>query len=178
LARQRERIWSGFGTDLENVLFERINRRPEEDSYLSAVPFESVSILALMLAKAAQARATETFERYHESVFESMQAQHRGLNRPDLLDFARAAGLDVERFETSGVARKWLAAVRTDHREGLEGWKVFGTPTLVFQDDMATYLKFTAVPPSPQEAADGLDALLCLARCHPELVEIKYPLAA
>src|SRR5262249_3177588 len=42
----------------------------------------------------------------------------------------------------------------------------------------ATYLKFTAMPQSPEEAADVLDALLCLARCHPELVEIKYPLVA
>jgi 2-hydroxychromene-2-carboxylate isomerase len=157
-----------------------VNRRAEEDSFLSDTPVQSVSILALMLAKAAQAQAqaTEVFEKYHSEVFEAMHGQHRKLEREDLLSLARGAGLGVDRFETAGALRKWLAAVRTDHREGVERWKVFGTPTLVFEDQMAVYLKFAAVPPSAEEAAEVLDALLCLARCHPELVEIKYPRAA
>jgi hypothetical protein len=43
---------------------------------------------------------------------------------------------------------------------------------------MAADLKFNAVPGSTEEAAEVLDALLCPARCHRELVEIKYPHAA
>jgi predicted DsbA family dithiol-disulfide isomerase len=171
--RELTLIWRTFS-------LKEVNRRAEDDSFLADTPVQSVSILALMLAKAAQAHGTEVFERYHEAAFEAMQGQHRRLERPDVLSLAREAGLDVDRFETEGVERlrKWLAAVRTDHREGVARWKVFGTPTLVFQDEMAAYLKFTAVPRSPEEAAEVLDALLCLARCHPELVEIKYPQAA
>ncbi len=155
-----------------------MNRRAEENSFLTYTSVQSVSILALMLAKAAQAHATEVFEKYQEATFDAMHTQHRMLGREDLVGLARAAGLDVDRFETETAQRTWLAAVRTDHREGIERWKVFGTPTLVFQDQAAAYLKFADVPPSPEESAEVLDALLCLARCHPELVEIKYPLAA
>lgn len=155
-----------------------VNRRADEDSFLTDSPEQSVSILALMLAKAAQANGTEVFDRFHEATFEAMQGQHRKLEKLDLLGLARDAGVDVDRFEKESAQRKWLAAVRTDHREGVERWNVFGTPTLVFEDETAAYLKFTAVPPSPAEAAEVLDALLCLARCHPELVEIKYPPAA
>lgn len=52
---------------------------------------------------------------------------------------------------------------------------MFGIPTLIFQDELGAYLKFTAVAPSPHEAAEVFDALLCLARLDPELVEIKFP---
>lgn len=156
-----------------------VNRRSEEASFLSGSQMEeSVSVLALELTKATQAGGPEVFAAYHSVVFDAMHGQHRKLAPADLLQFARDAGLDVARFGAERMQGKWLAAVEGDHREGTDRWRVFGTPTLVFQDETATYLKFTSVPPSPQEAAEVLDALRCLARCHPELVEIKYQQAA
>jgi len=58
---------------------------------------------------------------------------------------------------------------------GSRALELFGTPTLIFEGELAAYLKFTAVAPSPHEAAEVFDALLCLARLDPELVEIKFP---
>lgn len=168
----------GLSVTWRTFSLKEVNRPAESASFLSDTPVESVSIVALMLAKAAQAAGMDVFENYHEVVFEAMQGEHRRLDRADLLRVAHEAGVDIDRFDSAGVQQKWLAAVRADHREGLERWKVFGTPTLVFQDEMAAYLKFTAVPRSSEQAADLLGALLCLARCHPELVEIKYPHAA
>jgi 2-hydroxychromene-2-carboxylate isomerase len=130
----------------------------------------------LELAKAAQASGPEVFQRYHHRLFEAIQAEHRRLSPADLLGLAHEAGLDTARIEAAHST--WLAAVARDHREGIERWRVFGTPTLIFQDEAAVYLKFKGIPPSPGDAAEVLDALVCLARCHPELVEIKYPGAA
>lgn len=48
----------------------------------------------------------------------------------------------------------------------------------VLPSEIAASLQFTDVPPSPDAAAEVLDALVCLARGHPELVEINYPHAA
>ena len=155
-----------------------VNRGTADPSFLSGTPQESVSILALELAKATQAGRPEVFAAYHSVVFDAMHGQGRKLTPADVLNVARESGLDVDQFEAERRQGKWLAEVAGDHREGIERWGVFGTPTLVFQDEVAAYLKFTSVPPSPQEAAEVLDALMCLARFHPELVEIKYPQAA
>jgi len=162
----------------ETFSIKEVNRGAREPSYLSGTPHESVSILALELAKATQAGGPEMFAAYHAVVFDAMHGQGRKLTQADVLNVARDVGLDVAGFEAERMHGQWLAAVAGDHREGIERWSVFGTPTLVFQDETAAYLKFTSVPPSPQEAAEVLDALMCLARCHPELVEIKYPQAA
>jgi protein-disulfide isomerase-like protein with CxxC motif len=111
-------------------------------------------------------------------VFDAMQGKGLKLAPTDLLSIAQEAGLDIALFEGEREQGKWLEAVAGDHHQAVARWRVFGTPTLVFQDDAAVYLKFTALPLSPAEAAEVLDALLRLARCHPELVEIKYPHAA
>ena len=95
------------------------------------------------------------------------------LTAEDLLAIARAAGLDTVRFESEREQARWLEAVAGDYREAVARWGVFGTPTLIFQDELGAYLKFAAVPPTPCEAAEVFDALLCLARLDPELVEIK-----
>jgi DSBA-like thioredoxin domain len=161
-------IWKTFP-------LKEVNRAAGEATFLSGTPVESVSILALELAKAAQAAESGVFAAYHNAVFEAMQGHGQKLISEDLLALARAAGLDPVRFGTEREQGTWLEAVAGDYREAVDRWSVFGTPTLIFQDELAAYLKFTAVPPSPREAAEVFDALLCLARFHPELVEIKFP---
>jgi predicted DsbA family dithiol-disulfide isomerase len=169
---------SGRGVTVQWKAFslKEVNRPAGEPSlFADATQGESVSILALEMAEAAQASGPDVFERYHQRVFEAMHAEHRRLAATDLVDLAREAGVDIASFEAA--RGRWLAALAGDHREAAERWHAFGTPTLIFQNDAAVYLKFTRAPTSPEDAAEVLDALLCLARCHPELVEIKYPQA-
>ena len=154
-----------------------VNRPAGAPSVFEQTAPESVSLLALQFAKAAQAAGAEVFERYHTAVFDSMQGLGKKLTAHDLQQIARDAGLDVAAFQSGQQAGIWLQQVARDHREAVARWKVFGTPTLVFDDQVAVYLKFKAIPPSPTKAAEVLDALRCLARCHPELIEIKYPVS-
>lgn len=154
-----------------------VNRPASAPSVFEETAPESISLLALQLAKAAQAAGAEVFERYHTAVFESMQGPGKKLTAQDLQQIARDAGLDIAAFQSGQQAGVWLQQVAHDHREGVARWKVFGTPTLVFDGQVAVYLKFTEIPPSPAQAVDVFDALHCLAQCHPELVEIKYPQA-
>ncbi len=119
---------------------------------------ESVSVLALELAKAAQAAGPGVFERYHYRVFEAMHDDGRKLKASDLLTIARDAGLDTGRFEVERREGMWLHRVAKDHREGMERWKVFGTPTLVLHGEAAVYLKFTQASATPSAAAEVYDA--------------------
>ncbi len=161
-------IWRAFP-------LKEVNRRPGQASFLSGTPAGSVSILALALAKAAQAAGSDLFGAYHNAVFDAMHGEsQKKLTAEDLLALARAAGLDTVRFGAEREQAAWLEAVAGDYREAVARWGVFGTPTLIFQDELAAYLKFAAVPPTPREAAEVFDALACLARLHPELVEIRF----
>ncbi|MDP9373322.1 MAG: DsbA family protein [Chloroflexota bacterium] len=135
-------------------------------------------MLALQLAKAAQEAGADVFERYHIGLYDAMQGEGRRVAATALIAMAGAAGVDVARFETEREQGRWLREVARDHREGSERWGVFGTPTLVFDGEAAVYIKFTEPPASPSGAAEVFDALLCLAKCHPELIEIKHPLGA
>ncbi len=155
-----------------------VNRGVGEPSIFQSSQTGNVSVLALEMAKAAEAMGSEVFERYHRTVYAAMHGDGRRVTAETLLGFARQAGLDITPFELDRREGRWLREVEHDHREGAERWKVFGTPTLVLDDEAAVYLKFTQASASPSAAAEVYDALVCLARCHPELVEIKHPRAA
>ncbi len=155
-----------------------VNRPPGAPSHFAPSATESVGILALELAQAATAAGAATFTRYHGAVFAAMHADGRRVTADGLLALAREAGVATTPFLREREAGRWLRRVAREHREGLARWHVFGTPTLVVDDAVATYLKFAAAPASPADAAEVYDALLCLGRRHPELVEIKRPQAA
>lgn len=154
------------------------NRDDDAPSVFDLKPVDSVSILALELAKATQAAGGEMFERYHGVIFDAMHGDGKKLAADAVRTMAQDAGLEMPAFQAEQQAGTWLQRVAGDHRDGVGRWNVFGTPTLVFDDQAAVYLKFTRVPQSPSDAAEVFDALRCLARCHPELVEIKQPPAS
>ncbi len=151
-----------------------VNRPRGAASVFGQTQGESLSILLLELAKAAQAAGPDIFERYHTRVFQVMQEGHR-LTMQDVQHITQHAGLALEVFQAERERGVWLQQVAADHREAAERWQAFGTPTLVFNEQAAVYLKFREVPPSPTDAAEVFDALQCLARYHPELVELKHP---
>ncbi|MDP9382960.1 MAG: hypothetical protein M3Q29_23055 [Chloroflexota bacterium] len=69
-----------------------VNRPGGEPSVFDRQRAESVSVLALELAKAAQVSGPEVFERYHYRVFEVMHGDGRRLEANDLLSIGRDAG--------------------------------------------------------------------------------------
>jgi 2-hydroxychromene-2-carboxylate isomerase len=145
------------------------NRDPDTASYFDDPGVSSVSVLALALAHAAR---QADFETYHRSVFEAMHHDGRRLGEGDLLTLAAAAGVDTAAFNEDRA--RWLCAVAQEHREGVARFGVFGTPTLVLEDQAVVFLKL-ADPPSSGEETQLWHAICTLARCHPELLEIKQP---
>jgi 2-hydroxychromene-2-carboxylate isomerase len=140
----------------------------------TASPFDdpgisSISVLALALAHAAR---EADFETYHRSVFKAMHHDGRHLDEGDLLALATVAGVDTAAFEQDRA--RWLRSVAQEHREGVARFGVFGTPTFVLEDQAVVFLKL-ADPPASGEEMQLWQAICALARCHPELLEIKRP---
>lgn len=133
----------------------------------------SLSVLALAVG-AALAGGAGDFASYHSSAFRAFHESDHRVARDDLLRIAAEAGADAsELWRERGT---WIDAVATSHHEGVARWGVFGTPTLVL-DDAAVYLKMASLPASADEGARLWGALATLVVSHPDLLEIKRPVA-
>lgn len=92
--------------------------------------------------------------------------------RSTLIEVAKDSGLDVAQFETDLADRSGLPRIGHDYTEGRERFGVFGTPTFVFPNDSALYLK--VLPPPPAEDAVALFEEFTRTALHrPYLSEVK-----
>lgn len=93
-----------------------------------------------------------------------------------LLEVAREAGLDMEKFEQDFEDRSQVATVGEDYTDGKSRLGVFGTPTFVFGNDQAAYLKINPKSiPEGQEAVTFFEEFVRVARDQPDVMEIKRP---
>jgi protein-disulfide isomerase len=83
------------------------------------------SLDAAVAARAAQEQ--DTFWEYHDLLYEN---QSGGFPREKLVELAREAGLDVERFEADLASREYEQTVIEDFQEGQQRG-ISGTPTFV-----------------------------------------------
>jgi predicted DsbA family dithiol-disulfide isomerase len=139
-------------------------------SLLQGDEIHSTSVLALALAHAARSSG---FAFYHRQVFDLMHTDGGRIGRDEMLGVAAKAGVDIRDFEEN--ARRWLAEVAAEHSEARSRWEVFGTPTLVFEDEVAVYLKLSKVPEPSTSSEELWRALWTISVTHPELLEIKRP---
>jgi predicted DsbA family dithiol-disulfide isomerase len=142
--------------------------RESGPSLLEGDEILSTSVLALALAHAARSSG---FDFYHRQAFDLMHKDGRRIGRDELLGVAAEAGVDVRDFEQN--MRRWLAEVASEHSEARSRWEVFGTPTLVFADETAVYLKLSKVPETNAGSEDLWRAVRTISVTHPELLEIK-----
>lgn len=87
---------------------------------------------------------------------------------------AEAVGLDLAAFERDLGDRSFLPTIGEDYTEGRERYGVFGTPTFVFPNGEAMYVKFMP-PPPPEEALPLFEQFLSAARDRPYILEWKRP---
>jgi protein-disulfide isomerase len=83
------------------------------------------SLDAAVAARAAQEQ--DKFWEYHDLLYEN---QSGGFSREKLVELAREAGLDVERFEADLASREYEQTVIEDFQEGQQRG-ISGTPTFV-----------------------------------------------
>jgi predicted DsbA family dithiol-disulfide isomerase len=129
--------------------------------------------LAFMAAEAA--RRQDGFDRFHMPL---LRARH--IDRVDIDDVAvlervaEDSGLDLDLFRRDLADHTILTALEKDHRQAAAEHGVFGTPTFLFADGAAAYVRLSE-PPEPSDSVGIFDRLVAIAAEEPRILEIKRP---
>ncbi len=139
--------------------------------------YRSKGLAAFRASLAARHQGDEAFQRFH---FALLEAKHAGGKdhgkRETLLKVAQQAGLDMEKFEQDLADRSDLASIGEDYTAGKGELGVFGTPTFVFTNDQAAYLKINPRSiPTGDDAVTFFERFVDIARDQPDVMEIKRP---
>lgn len=128
--------------------------------------------LAFQAGQAAVRQGDDVAERFRFLLQEAFD-RHLDIRETGTLEsLAREARLDLDRFAEDRHDRTLLSEVGRSHQEAVAQYGVFGTPTLVFPDGCAVYLKL-AEPPPDTTAHRIFEQLRELVEQHPAVQEIK-----
>lgn len=154
---------------------EQVNTKEGPDWYLWKQPdsYESRGLLAFRAQIAARRQGEDAFTRMQYALLAARHEQDRDITRREtMLDLAREIDLDLPAFERDLADRSLMAVIGEDYREGRLQHNVFGTPTFVFPEGTAAYLK--VLPPPPEATAvDVFNQFVATVRDRPYIQEIK-----
>jgi predicted DsbA family dithiol-disulfide isomerase len=126
-------------------------------------------------AIAARNQGEDAFERFHLALLHAKHVEGKEHSRREtLLEAAKAANLDLARFERDLDDRSLLAKIGTDFEEAREHYGVFGTPTFVFPDGASAYIKMRPAAPS-EDAVAVFEDFVETVQGRPYIAEIKRP---
>ena len=129
--------------------------------------------LAFQAAEAA--RRQEQFDRFHLSLLRARHRDRLNIDDPHVVEeVAESAGLDVDRFRRDIADPTILQALARDHETARSEHGVFGTPTFLFRDGSAAYVRL-APQPLNGDAVRILDEIIAIAAREPAILEIKRP---
>ena len=129
--------------------------------------------LAFLAGEAAARQGGDAADRFRFLLQAAFHVHHLDIRQPGVLEgFAREARLDMARFESDRHDATLLSEVGCSHRDAVERYGVFGTPTLVFPNGRAAYTKLAD---APQETASShlFEHLRELVEQHHVLQEVK-----
>ena len=156
---------------------EQVNSQEGEGWKLWEQPddYQSRGLEGFRASVAARQQGEELFDRFHQLWF---QARHGGFRlngrRPSIVDVAREAGLNIERFEKDLADRSLLSKIGEDYELGRETYGVFGTPTIIFPGGEAAYLKLNPTPAGDEVVSTWNDLVETVVN-RPFIHEIKRP---
>jgi predicted DsbA family dithiol-disulfide isomerase len=135
----------------------------------------SSTLRSFQAAHAAQKQGQEAFERFHAALFKKRHVDGRNLAGQQVLEAAaEEAGLDLEQFRADLESDEVFEVVREDYEHGKNELGVFGTPTVVFDNELGAYVQinFREMPDDPvQFWRDFVETV----RDRPSVLEIKRP---
>ena len=91
-----------------------------------------------------------------------------------LIKVAESAGLEMKQFQKDIGDVRLLDRLAEDHTLAVETLGIFGTPTLVFPERQAIFLKMSP-PPPPEECLSVFNELRLLAEQRRYIQEVKRP---
>jgi predicted DsbA family dithiol-disulfide isomerase len=129
----------------------------------------------LAFAAAEAARRQGRFGDIHMALLRARHRDRRNLDDGAVVEeVAQQAGLDLDRFRIDLADPDILHTLASDHQEGRSKHGVFGTPTFVFTNGAAAYVRL-APQPLNGDAVRILDEIVAIAAREPSILEIKRP---
>jgi len=124
---------------------------------------------------AARRQGAEPHDRFLFLLLKARHVDRKELGDKEMLyGVAQEAGLDVAQFREDLEDPVTLQEVADSHTEAVEQYGVFGTPTFIFSDGGAAFLKMLR-PDSAEDAARAYDTLMDLMQRDLFVGEVKRP---
>ncbi len=164
-----------FNITWKNFPLEQVNSKEGPDWKLWEQPesYPSRGLLALRAGEAARKQGDDAFERFHLALLDTRHIDKKSIDkREGLLDVARSAGLDLERFQRDLEDPEARRTIGADYIEAREKYGVFGVPTIIASNGNAAFLKLMP-PPPPEEALQVFDTVFNVISGRPDIREIK-----
>ena len=135
------------------------------------------SLLASVCAESAKLQGENLFERFHYAVLDARHNMTPRLPLNDfdkLLDLAVDVGLNKNKFINDFNNPELIINVKKNHEEAVQRYGVFGTPTLVFDNDQSVFIK-TFIPKNKNDYIVFFDYIVKIFRDMPFIGELKRP---
>lgn len=135
----------------------------------------NASLRSYQAANAALNQGPDKFRAFHAGLFNRRHADGRMLGGQAVLDrTAQEAGLDMDQFHRDLESDEVFAKVREDYIYGRQELGVFGTPTIVFENNEGAYLKLN-YRELPEDPVPFWHDFVATVRDRPRVIEIKRP---
>lgn len=154
---------------------EQVNRKdPDFNVWTDGDPKGS-TLRSFKAFHAARQQGEELFTAFHAALFRKRHVDGRNLAGQAVLESAaEEAGLDLERFRADLESDDVLKTIEADFTRGNGDLQVFGTPTVMFDNDEGAYLKLN-FKDMPDDPVDFWNDFVRTVRDRPSVIEIKRP---
>ena len=167
--RNVEVVWRYFSLS-------QVNSRQDPSWTVWGAPASEPVQGRLAFAAAEAARRQDRFGNIHMALLRARHRDRKNLDDPGVVEkVALESGLDLDRFRKDLADPDILNTLASDHLEARGKHGVFGTPTFVFTNGAAAYVRL-AQPPQNGEAVRVLDEIVAVGAREPSILEIKRPI--
>lgn len=175
LARVKEQLGDDLQITWRSFALEQVNSKNGEDwkAWQQGADYVSRGLWPLRGGIAARLQGEPAHAAYMDTILELKHVEREDVRtRESVIAVAEKAGLDVPRFTEDVDDPKTLTEIGLDHEEAV-AQGVFGTPTFIFEDGTAAFLK-TYTPPE-DETMDAFRDIMGAMRGRKYIGEIKRP---
>ncbi len=152
---------------------EQVNSQqgPEWKIWEQPEDYSSRGLRAFRAAEAARRQGEAAFDSFHIALLKARHEQRRDIaDMNTLTEVAESVDLEMKQFQQDLGDRQLLARLAEDHTSAVD-LGVFGTPTLVFPENQAVFLKMS--PSSPEESLSVFAELRQMVERRQYIREIK-----
>ncbi len=175
LATVKEELGDGLEINWRSFALEQVNSKEGDDwkAWEQDSDYVSRGLWSLRGGIAARAQGTDAHNMYMEKILHAKHVEREDVRtRESVIEIAKKADLNVEKFTDVLDDPATLAQVGADHEEALTRG-VFGTPTFVFEDGTAAFLKMFTPPDG--EAMSAFNDFMGIASGRKYFGELKRP---